>query len=63
MKNVVVWLPLAAVLGGIVGAWGPMEELAALKDVNARILPALFPCGVVSVSSGMTLEQAYLARS
>ncbi|MBR4259074.1 MAG: hypothetical protein IKQ17_08590 [Kiritimatiellae bacterium] len=36
---------------------------AAPEDVNARILPALFPCGVVSVSSGMTLEQAYLARS
>ena len=34
MKNVVVWLPLAAVLGGIVGAWGPMEELAALKEMG-----------------------------
>lgn len=32
MKNIIVWLPLAAVIGGIVGAWGPMEELRALKE-------------------------------
>ena len=32
MKNMIVWLPLAAVIGGIVGAWGPMEELRALKE-------------------------------
>ena len=32
MKNVIVWLPLTAVLGGIVGAWGPMEELRVLKE-------------------------------
>ena len=32
MGKVIVWLPLAAVLGGIVGAWGPYEELRALKE-------------------------------
>ena len=32
MKNIIVWLPLAAVIGGIVGAWGPMEELRMLKE-------------------------------
>ena len=32
MGKVIVWLPLAAVLGGLVGAWGPLEELRALKE-------------------------------
>ena len=31
-------------------------------EMNARLLPALFQFGVVAVSSGMTLEQAYLGR-
>ena len=62
---------LEALVSGASVTWkGDTGELAvefgsdaAPEDVNARILPALFPCGVVSVSSGMTLEQAYLARS
>ena len=36
MKNVFIWLPLAFVLGGIVGAWGPGEELKALKKREAE---------------------------
>ena len=32
------------------------------EEMNARLLPALFQFGVVAVSSGMTLEQAYLGR-
>ncbi|MBR3221997.1 MAG: ABC transporter ATP-binding protein [Kiritimatiellae bacterium] len=38
------------------------DPATAPEEVNARLLPMLFSCGVVSVSSGMTLEQAYLAR-
>ena len=38
------------------------DPATAPEEMNARLLPTLFPCGVVSVSSGMTLEQAYLAR-
>lgn len=33
------------------------------EEVNARLLPALIPFGVVSVSAGRTLEEAYLVRS
>ena len=32
MKNTIAWLPLVAVVGGIVGAWGPYEELRAYKE-------------------------------
>lgn len=31
MKSTAVLLPIAFVVGGIVGAWGPVEELRALK--------------------------------
>ena len=62
---------LAALEGLVAGlrvSWnGESGELAAEfdpdvppEDVNARLLPALFPFGVVSVSAGRTLEQAYL---
>lgn len=32
MKTSIAWLPLAAVIGGLIGAWGPYEELSAYKD-------------------------------
>lgn len=32
------------------------------EDVNAKLLPALIPHGVVSVTAGRTLEQAYFRR-
>lgn len=32
MSRAVLWLPLAFVLGGLVGAWGPNEELRRLKE-------------------------------
>jgi ABC-type multidrug transport system ATPase subunit len=34
-----------------------------VEDMNARILPALCQYGIVAVSSGCTLEQAYLKHS
>lgn len=37
MKNIIVWLPLAAVAGGIVGAWGPYEELRAYKERSPAV--------------------------
>ena len=64
---------LAALEGlaqGLHVSWrGDTNELTAQFDpsvppeeANARLLPALFPFGVVSVSSGRTLEQAYLVE-
>jgi len=38
------------------------DPSVAPEDVNARILPALLPFGVVSVAAGRTLEQAYLGK-
>ncbi|MBO5750914.1 MAG: hypothetical protein J6R80_00745 [Kiritimatiellae bacterium] len=32
MKTSLAWLPLAAVVGGLIGAWGPYEELQAYKS-------------------------------
>jgi hypothetical protein len=37
MKQFILWIPLAFVVGGFVGAWGPVEELRAYK---ARPAPA-----------------------
>jgi hypothetical protein len=31
MKQFILWIPLAFVVGGFVGAWGPVEELRAYK--------------------------------
>ena len=55
---------------GVSLAWdGEKSELTAVfdsslppEDVNARLLPALVDFGVVSVVSGRSLEEAYLAR-
>ena len=35
MRISIAWLPLAAVVGGAVGAWGPYEELRAYKGRSA----------------------------
>lgn len=36
IRRFILWLPLAFVAGGIVGAWGPSEELRALRERPAR---------------------------
>ena len=36
MKNTFLWLPLAFVVGGLVGAWGPSCELRAFKSRSAQ---------------------------
>ena len=61
---------LAKLVEGSVFAWD--ETVSALtvefdpalppESVNEKVLPALFACGVVSVSAGRTLEQAYLQK-
>ena len=61
---------LEAVMPGLRVSWQEdVHGLSAEFDpatppeaVNALLLPALVPFGVVSVSSGQTLEQAYLGR-
>ena len=45
--------------GELVAEFPPMTQP---EHVNAVILPALVRCGIVSVTSGRTLEQAYLGR-
>jgi hypothetical protein len=35
-KNIVLWLPFAFVVGGLVGAWGPSEELRAFKSRSEK---------------------------
>ena len=35
-KNAFLWLPLAFVVGGLIGAWGPCEELRAFRDRYAK---------------------------
>ena len=61
---------LAALMPGLSLAWnGGESTLTAEFDasvapdaLNELLLPKLIPCGVVSVVSGRTLEQAYLRR-
>lgn len=36
MKTSIAFLPLAAVVGGLIGAWGPSEELRAYKERPER---------------------------
>lgn len=36
MSRVVLWLPLAFVLGGLIGAWGPNEELRRIRERPAK---------------------------
>ena len=36
MKNTILLLPLAFVLGGLAGAWGPVAELRELKARPAK---------------------------
>ena len=36
MKQFILWIPLALVVGGFVGAWGPVEELRAYKARPAQ---------------------------
>ncbi|MBQ6137868.1 MAG: ABC transporter ATP-binding protein [Kiritimatiellae bacterium] len=38
------------------------DSAVAPEDLNAKLLPRLLDCGVVSIASGRTLEQAYLDR-
>ncbi len=45
MKNSIVWIPAVFVLGGLVGRFGPQEELRAYRktadaDASARIAPS-----------------------
>lgn len=35
-KNAFLWLPLAFIAGGLVGAWGPSKELSALRKRGAN---------------------------
>jgi hypothetical protein len=35
-KNFFLWLPLAFVVGGLIGAWGPSEELRAFRDRSVK---------------------------
>ena len=37
------------------------DQSTSVADVNARLLPLLLPYGVVSVTTGRSLEEAYLA--
>lgn len=61
---------LEAALPGLSLAWrddtGALEATGAAAEapesVNARVLPHLLPFGVLSVSSGRSLEEAYLRR-
>jgi ABC-type multidrug transport system ATPase subunit len=62
---------LARLLDGAGVAWNEARsELVATfpasvppEEANARLLPALLGCGVVSVTSGRSLEDAYLNRA
>ena len=45
MKNLIFWIPAVFVLGGLVGLFGPQEELRAYRktadaDASARIAPS-----------------------
>lgn len=59
---------LERLLDGLLLSWnGDVGELTAEfaqdippEDVNALLLPAILPCGVVAVAAGRTLEEAYL---
>lgn len=36
VTNVFLWLPIAFVAGGLVGAWGPSEELRAFRERSSK---------------------------
>ena len=40
MNRSIVWVPVAFVLGGLVGAWGPSEELRSFKNRSAETVKA-----------------------
>jgi len=61
---------LEALMEGLSLAWSERDsaltaefDSSVAPDVlNSLLLPRLIPCGIVSVVSGRTLEQAYLRR-
>ena len=62
---VIVWLPLVFIAGGLVGYYGPAEELRSrdVREQEEKAKPKPRNAfGVIALTPGRSLEEAYLGK-